>query len=322
MSARHYRHQGLALSCNQSLPRLTPTAPKAPDVSIAVLEPGQPPAGALPWVMLAPAQALWRAHTEKGSMLRMRYAREPEWAEFVIDEHGRKVWLGRSERVPLAETTNLLLGPVFTSVLAQRRLTCLHASVVSFGNRTAALVGAPGAGKSTTALALVQQGAALVADDVAVLRERRQRFTVSRGAPRLRLRPDAARALVGSFADLEPMWVGGTGEPASRYLHAPLTPAGDGSDERPLEAVYFLARPGEPDTRPRLGHLPSAEALSRMMANRRLLEVLDRDAHARDFKRLARLTESVPVLELVRPRGLHAIQDTAAAIAAEMRRIG
>jgi HPr Serine kinase C-terminal domain len=318
----YYRHHGISLSSNQPLPRLTPLVPRVPDVSIDVVEPGQLPGTGWPWVMPAPKLPLWRARTGDGSLLRLRYARDDEWAEFVIDEHGREIRAGRSENVLLREAAELLLGQVFSCALAQRQLTCLHAAVVELRGRVLALVGAAGAGKSTTALALVQRGATLVSDDRAVLRERNGRFMVSVGLPRMRIRPDTARALVGSFAKLEPMWVHEQRRPAKRYLHTPTAANGDAVDERSLDLIFLLGSLGRADDKPQFRRLRPAEALPPLMANRHMVEVLERDAHVRDFGRLARLAERVHVLELTRPEELSSIHPTAAAIEAAVVSIG
>jgi HPr Serine kinase C-terminal domain len=319
LTTRYYRQHGLTLSCNQPLPRLAPTTASTADISITILGPGRVPHAELTWVGRDSQGSLWRADTDDGSLLRLRYARDQEWAEFVIDEHGRNVWSGRSENVLLAEAAELLVGQVFSCVLAQRGSTCLHASVVELEGRTLAIVGPSGAGKSTTALALLQRGATFVSDDVAVLRDRDERFAVSSGAPRLRIRPDAAETLVGPFAGLEPMWVYEQRRPLKRYLDANTATNPDSPDEPTLDIICLLVQPTAACEAPELRSLAPAEALPRLMANRHTVQALDRASHARDFERLARLAETVPALELVRPEGLGSVPQTAAAIEARVR---
>ncbi len=260
----------------------------------------------------------WR--TADGTGLRLRYAHADYWAEFLIDEHGRRVWAARSQNVVPDDVVELLLGQVFSCVLAQRRLTFLHSAVVEIESRVLALVGAAGAGKSTTALALLQRGAALLSDDVAVLRKRRGRFSVSVGAPRVRLRLDAAETLVGSHMMLEPVWGHRLDIPEKRYVQAERS-NGAGGAERTLDAVCLLGPAKAAGIEPRLHPLTPAQALPRLMANRHMVDVLDRESHARDFKRLARLAETVPVLELMRPVGLGSIHQTAAMIEADLTAI-
>ena len=114
--------------------------------------------------------------------------------------------MAHSQNVLLADVSELLLAQVFSCLLGQRRVTCLHAAVIKLGDRLIAFVGEAGAGKSTTALGLVQRGAEFVSDDVAALREGNDGFVVPAGALRIRLRPDAAAALAGAAPTLEPIW--------------------------------------------------------------------------------------------------------------------
>lgn len=64
----------------------------------------------------------------------------------------------------------LLHGPVAALLLAQRGRFALHASTVAVGDAGVAIAGAPGAGKTTAALALAARGHRLVADDLSPLR--------------------------------------------------------------------------------------------------------------------------------------------------------
>jgi hypothetical protein len=255
-----------------------------------------------------------------GPCLHLTYARAPDWAEFVIDEHGRNVRAARSETVLLGDVAELLLGQVFSCLLAQRRVTCLHAAVVEIERRVLALVGAAGVGKSTTALALLDRGANLVSDDVAVLRQRGRRMTVSIGAARVRARVDAAGALVGSPTDLEPVWACEPLGETKRYVPSVLT--NHQADLCSLDVVFLLDAPTDGEANIQIRALEPTEALPRLMANRHMVEALDRDAHRRDFERLARTVEMIPVRELSRPIGLQTVHRTAAAIEADALAIG
>ena len=55
-------------------------------------------------------------------------------------------------------------------------MVCPHASTVVIGGRAVAFCGPQGAGKSTTAVALAQQGYAVPAEDVAALDDRGSGF--------------------------------------------------------------------------------------------------------------------------------------------------
>jgi HPr serine kinase-like protein len=315
-----YRHNGFTLSCNESLDRLAAAPTGAtPDINVHALAPGELPSAELPWVMVDPPIAS-RADTEQGSALRLRYAMDSEWAEFVIDERGDSVSVSRARGIAFAEVAELLLGPVFSCVLAQRGLTCLHAATVNIAGRVVAIAGPSGAGKSTTALALVQRGGALIADDVAVLDEDPARPTVRSGAPRLRMRPDSAASLVGSYAELESMWIHEDRRPHKRYVQVDESTAVAGDTTWPLDVMYLLVADAGA-TAPALTTLSPAQALARLMPLRHMAGALDAGAHRRDFQKLARLSEAVPVRELTRPQDLSSAPATVAAILADLEQL-
>ena len=315
-----YRHYGLTLGVNQDLPRLARADSQVPDISIDFLEPGQLPPAEVPWVMLHPPAAIWRYETDAGSWLRLRYAVEEVWAEFVVDGHGETVWVSRSENVLLSEVTELLLGPVFSCVAAQRGLTCLHASVVRLDGRVIAVLGPSGAGKSTTALALVQAGdGALVSDDVAVLSEQDQRLMVASGAPRMRMRPDPAISLLGRFDSLQPIWAEGRPTEPKRYLAMEGSDAIADESKFPLDAMYFLLPWTDTVTEPAVQPLTPATALAKLMGHRHMAQALDVSSDRRDFARLAQLARTVPARELIRPTGLETTGQTVASIVSDVR---
>ncbi|HET7050598.1 MAG TPA: hypothetical protein VFI54_20205, partial [Solirubrobacteraceae bacterium] len=291
------------------------------DVAVEALTPGTLTARDLEWVMTDPPITMWRAYTEHGSCLRLRYALEPEWAEFVIDERGDSVWVSRADGIAFKEVAELLLGPVFSCVLAHRGFTCLHAATVNVAGRVVAIAGSSGAGKSTTALGLVKHGGALIADDVAVLSQDHSAPAVRSGAPRLRVRPDSAASLVGSYAALDPMWIHEERRPQKRYVHVDESTAVADNTTWPLDVVYLLT-PDDECATPTLTPVRPTEALSRLMAHRHMATALDAAAHRRDFQKIAQVAESVPVRELTRPEDLASAPDTVAAILSDLEQLG
>src|SRR5207244_6105024 len=113
---------------------------------------------------------------------------------------------------------------------------CLHASAVAVADRAIALVGLPGAGKSTAAAAFACAGYPVISDDVVALEDHGERFLVQPGYPRVNLWPDSVRRLFGSedaLPRITPTW-------EKRYL--PLGQKGHpfASKPLPLAAVYIL----------------------------------------------------------------------------------
>lgn len=321
MTSFLYRHHGFTLSSSEPLGRL-PAAPEgsSADIAVVALPPGELISGDLDWVMPDPPITMWRADTGRGSYLRLRYAMDSEWAEFVIDERGESVWISRGDDVVLAEVGELLLGPVFSCVLAQRGLTCLHAASVAIAERVVALVGISGAGKSTTALGLVQRGGTLIADDVSVLSPDPGPPAVLSGAPRLRMRPDSAESLVGSYAGLDAMWLDENRRPRKRYINVDDAAAAADDTAWPVDVVYLLVA-DDACSAPTVSPLAPPHALSRLMSFRHMARALDTTAHRRDFPVIARVVDSVPVRELRRPHGLSSAPDVVDAILADLEQL-
>jgi hypothetical protein len=315
LSPYRYRHQGLTLEVGRPLAGCAPAPESAPEVRIELVPQRAPDEGGWRQALADPPRTIWRRETPEGSRLRLRYAGHGEWVEFVVDEHGSRVWISHEDTVPFGDVVEILLGPVFSCVQAQRGNACLHAAVVALPGRTVALAGPPGAGKSTTALALVGRGGTLICDDVAVLGESEGRVTVLPGAPRMRLRRDSARALVGSYDALTPVWAAEHRRPDKRYLTVDGDPAPEGPC--PLDAVYVL-EPRDPAlSEPSVRALTPARALAALMMHRHMAPALAPGSHAGHFEALARIAESIPVRALRRPDGLDTVERTAAVIAAD-----
>jgi hypothetical protein len=87
-----------------------------------------------------------------------------------------------------AEWTILLPAQALPLAATLRGLEVLHASGVVLGDRATLFAGAPGAGKSSLAAALLHRGAALLSDDTVALQLRRGALIAHPGAALLHLR--------------------------------------------------------------------------------------------------------------------------------------
>jgi hypothetical protein len=187
-----------------------------------------------------------------------------------------------------ADMATYLLGPVLAAVLRRRGVLVLHASAVLLRERALILCGAPGMGKSTTAAALIRNGARAVTDDVAAIVWRDDRPYVEAGYPRLRLWSDSAAGLFGSAEALPlltPTW-------EKRFLD---TRASFVDQAVPVGAVGVLAaREAETSMRRLSGH----EAVMSVLARTSVPHLVDDSLRGEELARLAELTAAVPVLEL------------------------
>lgn len=94
----------------------------------------------------------------------------------------------------LADIPSVIQGPGIAAALHLRGTPLLHACAIEISGGAILLIGVPGAGKSTTAAALVRAGFPLVSDDVAALSLDETEVVVYPGYPRLRLFEDSAMA--------------------------------------------------------------------------------------------------------------------------------
>ena len=89
----------------------------------------------------------------------------PETAIFLI-QNGNKIIVSPHEGVAEDYIRLYLLGTCMGAILMQRRILPLHGSAIAINGKAYAIVGDSGAGKSTTASALLRQGYQLISDDV------------------------------------------------------------------------------------------------------------------------------------------------------------
>lgn len=176
---------------------------------------------------------------------------------------------------------DVLTGLALAWFLRLRGVLVLHGSAVGLEGGAVGFVGPAGAGKSTSASALVGAGAELLADDLLVLAAEGEGFSVLPGAGHGRLRPDAADRHAEAT---EPhAW------PRKRYWRPdPPDPA-----PRPLRRLYLLEvgeRAGPVLLRPQ-------EALPLLVAGLKPQELpVDRAL----FRQLGRLVSAVPAYRMVR----------------------
>ena len=312
-----YRHYGLAVEANVALPGLPQTEFGSPDVRIEITRARERPRVDGSWTALGAQPGAWRAPAGAGSDLRLQFEGVAgAWGDLRIDGRGETVRLMLDEASDLNDAGEMLIATVFSCVLTQRGLTCLHASVVAIEDRAIALIGAKGAGKSTLALALARRGGRLVSDDVAAVSLDDGICWVAVGRAALRMRPDSAASLGAGFAALRPVWATAPPSLDKRYYEAGEPACKSDTGRLPLAGVFLLAprgTAGGPEVRP----MAPGELLPALLANRHTASVLDRAGHSRDFACLGTLVRCVVGHELTRPDDLGTVPDVAEAVLTE-----
>ena len=228
-----------------------------------------------------------------------------------------EIWAHWPPELTSEDTSTYFLGPVLGYLLRIRGQTVLHASAVGLapvdapasGTSTppgaVALVGPPGAGKSTTAAAFARRGHPILTEDACALEEPvagaaegnaapDAPFRVLPGYPLVRLWPHSVEILYGrpdALPLLTPTWdkrylpLGGTGVFATEPL--------------PLRAIFLLEEREDADDAPRVVSIAPAEGFMRMVANTYRNLVLAPDERVREFQTLNRLLRTTPVYRII-----------------------
>ncbi|MBS1790772.1 MAG: serine/threonine protein kinase [Acidobacteria bacterium] len=223
--------------------------------------------------------------------IRLLYA---DNTEFILDRRGTQIWVTWPQSQTLEDAATYLLGPVLGLVLRLRGVTCLHASAVVLGERAIALVGASGAGKSTTAAAFAGAGYQVLADDIVALDEVADRFWVRPAYPRVRLWPSSVEALFGSEDALPlmtPTW-------DKRYLDLAESRVGFQRQPVTLAAIYVLDERSSNPAAPFVESLPDNQKLVTLVANTYANYLLEKPMRAAEFGSLGRLCRQIPLRKI------------------------
>jgi hypothetical protein len=236
---------------------------------------------------------------------------------FAVERRGREVWGDWPENYTLEDACTYLLGPVIGFVLRLHEMTCLHASAVVVCGHAVALVGFPGAGKSTTAAAFARGGFSVIADDVVALAEDGENFLVQPGYRRVNLWPDSARVLFGSdeaLPRITPTW-------DKRYMALGDNGLGFASKPLPLGAIYVLGEREAALTAAVVEAVAGGAALMGLVANTYVNYLLDRSMRSREFDLLSRVVAGIPIRCVRPPADPKGVFDLCEAIATDARRV-
>lgn len=213
---------------------------------------------------------------------------------FVV-RSGREVLVDPAEDVDQRWVQLGIVGPVLAALLVQRDFLILHASCVAVGGDGVAFVGAALEGKSTMAATLHARGHVLVTDDIVAIRfDDAGVPTVFPGFPQFKLWPDALAAL-GSSPDDLPRIAPNSEKRARRLKRESLS-----NEPVPLSRIYLLSGGDTPS----IEDVPPARAYFALLAHSYGVHWLHSLAPDSTFFGRARLTHSVPVRHLRRPRDL------------------
>ena len=315
---------GLRLTANRPIPGLAPSFDSGDQADLLVhLKdcPAFPPdvcESAASFFYTSPhldeagAPTLRVASFARGAYFGFFYA---DGTRFAMDCQGRQLWADWPQAYSLEDAATYLVGPVMGFVLRLKGITPLHASGIAVDEQAVAVVGLPGAGKSTTAAAFARLGYPVLSDDVVALSDQSDRFLVAPGYPRVNLWPDSVRALLGAD-DVLPLITSTWGK---HYL--PLDHAGHRFQSRhlPLGAVYLLGERHPGRREPAIDEVAPGEALLNLVANTYVNYLLDRQMRYREFDLLSRLVTRIPVRRLSPADDASGVLAMCEAVAADAR---
>ncbi|MDT0630169.1 hypothetical protein [Rubrivirga litoralis] len=225
----------------------------------------------------------------------------------VLARHGREILVDGDDREAL---TSLVLGQGLATILHQRGVLTLHASAVAVEGGAVAFLGDQGAGKSTTAAALVERGGRLITDDVLPVRNLDAAApSVAGGYPFLKVTQDTAQALDDDLNALRPAY-----SAVAKWRKTVSTV----STACPLRAVYVL-EPGLTLHTERLSILDAFQ----QVAHHAFTGAIARSTGSGDrcLRSYAALARYVPLFRLTVPRSLDELPRLADSVVTHARSV-
>ncbi|CAN5359816.1 hypothetical protein BH09PSE1_BH09PSE1_04980 [soil metagenome] len=297
----HYKAFGLEIVSDLAMPELAQGTGAPTDVTIR--------AGTIEGELAYAEQpVLYRFREESGDTRDLMSWNEV--ASFEISGDDRITYAGAPGSGD-ALVSLPMLGPVMAILLHRRGLLTLHGSAINIEGRAAVFLGDKGAGKSTTAAALVQAGYPLVTDDiVAVALGQGETPLVWPGYPQVKLTDNATEAL--PFADAETM-----PSPHPDFgKHRHLLGGEFDCASVPLSEAVVLQR-GEELAIERLAGMDAVQALMRFSYVTRFGErVLAGVTKATHFRQCVEIAQTATVCRLTVPHDLTRLSAVADALKA------
>jgi hypothetical protein len=225
---------------------------------------------------------------------------------FRVDSNGRTVdcqprpggWPGVAAEV--------FVRRILPRVIQLHGKAVLHAAALDTGAGVVLLCGLSGAGKSTLAASLHQQlGWTILADDMAILEEHAESFSVLPAAGTVSLWEDSKAAFAGSFEHAERLVSYERKFQCQPRRPVPLT-------RQPLRAVYHLE--SVQTTQHGTVNLSTPAPMEQLaMLSRQVIRFnpADRQSEAYHFERIGRLANVVPIRSLCYRRGFDKLAEVA-----------
>jgi len=238
---------------------------------------------------------------------------------FYINKKNYQIVSTKPASIPNYDIDSFLLGPILGCVSRLLNRICLHASVLEFRGKAFAFVGDKGAGKSTTAAALLQAGANLVADDIAVFNSHdTEHVEVNSGYPAIRLCSSVLPLFDLDAANLRLVTSG------TNKFYVPLLPISGNSSNTdswsfksglfPLSKIYVL-NPRRKDLETvTMTSLTKQQAAMSLIPHSYGRRVISNQQRRQEFNFMSELSQRIPIVSLERPDDLAQLSQVASTI--------
>lgn len=269
--------------------------------------------GAPPWADWQVAEVVDEQGLRKDGSPDFVFARFPshdairitEAVDFYVSDHEVICHLLDEELRYLVEIA--LLGMVFAFWLERRGTLTLHASVAVVEDAAVAFLGGSGGGKTSTLVACLARGHALLVDDLLAVREQGGQILGERGYPALRLLPEQADRFLGGHEDLPLL------HPHFTKRRALIGPGAFGrfaDGPAPIRRLYLPERLAPVDAEVEIERLRADEAVMALMRHSFLPREMQRFGwQPRRLPGLTTIAAAAPVARLRYPSGFDRLPD-------------
>lgn len=231
--------------------------------------------------------------------------------EAIIASDGRRVASCKLGAVDDRTFEANLVNFALTTSLTLQGEECLHATVVTLGERAIGLLGPSGSGKSTLSAFLLTQGASLVTDDLLRVTFARDQIVPHPGPRRLKLFDDSAQRLLpdalqqGSFNRL-----------SGKTMFEPREALATNARGTPLSALVWLD--DEPSTEHgsslSVRRLTGVERVKMLTRSTMDIRYCSPERLERQLRFAERIARTVPIFALRYPRNYAALPQVAEAL--------
>lgn len=235
------------------------------------------------------------------------YVRWGSWFELVASPDGRRILCNNLSDMPLESFEAYLTNFAISTALLQQGEETLHATVVEIAGRAIGLLGPSGAGKSTLAAFLINQGGALVTDDMLRVTFEDGIVFAQPGPRRIKLFREPADRYFPYRSNI------GYWNPLGGKMIFEPDESGSTPVSRPLSALYHLEAHSPPleSHSPLIKKLWGVELFNTILSSSMDTRLQSPARLERQFRFAERLASQVPIFRLTYSRNFNFIHEVA-----------